>query len=182
MFFKMAQQLTNCSAFFCKRICHQELSKIAQSGHTKLFFISRKQPTRSRWCKMMMMVAKGAARNGLICKKDLNKEWNNDWPLAQLTERVNEKERELVWKSVCVCVRERERERERESWCVSIRIDLCEKQIERERDLYERKLVWKECVCDRERETRVCVWYRGCIWWIDSCEKTHTYRERWETC
>ena len=108
----MAQKLFNYLANFCKRICHQELSKIAQSGHTKLFFISRKQPTRSRWCKMMMMVAKGAARNGLICKKDLQKEWNNDWPLAQLTERVNEKERELVWKSVCVCERERERERE----------------------------------------------------------------------
>ena len=34
MFFKVAQKVTKCFGHFSRHICHQELSKIAQSGHT----------------------------------------------------------------------------------------------------------------------------------------------------
>ena len=32
--FNIAQKVTNVLGYFCKQICYQELSKIAQSGHT----------------------------------------------------------------------------------------------------------------------------------------------------
>ena len=34
MSFKIAQKVTQHFGIFCKKLCHQELSKIVQSGHT----------------------------------------------------------------------------------------------------------------------------------------------------
>ena len=34
MFFKIAQKVAKYLSYFCKKICSQELSKIAESGHT----------------------------------------------------------------------------------------------------------------------------------------------------
>ena len=36
MFFKVAQKLAKIFAYFCKKYCHQDLSKISQSSHTVL--------------------------------------------------------------------------------------------------------------------------------------------------
>ena len=83
MFLKIAQKVTLHLGYFWKKVCHQELSKIAQFDHTAYISIERALNARKAVKKKQRAVAlieRSMQKNGII----VNDEWRRRWPIRKI--------------------------------------------------------------------------------------------------